>query len=124
HVTGRSRDPHTQTLAQTRPGVGTATHAQNLGYLRVLNIGRTLRRASDNTDNLSENSAEYSKPSASTASNAMPSSVHRYLCPTPDQIQAHNLSAVEFEFNQYIAHGTILLESTGAIDLIEYWKAH
>ncbi|KAG8683566.1 hypothetical protein FRC11_013369 [Ceratobasidium sp. 423] len=115
---------YAQTLAQTCPRAGTATHAQSLGYLRMLNIGQTLRRASENTDNHSGNSAENSIHNTPATNNAIPPFVHAYLCPTPAQIHAHNLGAVEFELNQYISHGTIPIESTGAIDLIEYWRAH
>ncbi|KAG8729542.1 hypothetical protein FRC11_008512 [Ceratobasidium sp. 423] len=38
-----------------------------------------------------------------------------------ETIQVHNISAVEFELNQYIAHGIIPIESTGVVDLIEKW---
>ncbi|CUA72636.1 hypothetical protein RSOLAG22IIIB_10208 [Rhizoctonia solani] len=118
------REIYARTLTQTRAGTGMAAHAQSLGYLRVLNIGQTLRRASDNTDNLSDNRHEYPLYNTSTTNSAIPPSVHAYLRPTPAQIHAHNLSAVEFELNQYISQGTIPIEATGAIDLIEYWRAH
>ncbi|EUC59400.1 hypothetical protein RSOL_313270, partial [Rhizoctonia solani AG-3 Rhs1AP] len=70
------RERYVHTLAQAQPGAGTAAHAQNLGHLRVLNIGQTLRRASDNVDDLPENSAERSVHHTPVANTAILSSVH------------------------------------------------
>ncbi|GAB1526644.1 hypothetical protein RhiTH_009814 [Rhizoctonia solani] len=60
-----------------------------------------------------------SHPGAGTAAHAQNVG---YLSPTPAKIQSRNLGAVEFELNQYISQGTIPINLTGAIDLVEYWR--
>ena len=55
--------------------------------------------------------------------NIFPISVHARLVSTPAEIRAHNLGVVEFELNQYIAEGTLPMESMGAVDIVAYWKA-
>ncbi|KDN33246.1 hypothetical protein RSAG8_13663, partial [Rhizoctonia solani AG-8 WAC10335] len=60
---------------------------------------------------------------ASAPSSALPLSVHTRLAPTPAEIHSHNLGVVEFELNQYIAEGTLPMESMGDIDIVPYWRA-
>ncbi|KAG8752461.1 hypothetical protein FRC11_008339 [Ceratobasidium sp. 423] len=102
-----------QTLALSRPGTHAAARAQNLGYLRVLNLGQTLYQGFDNGSgvNFSEDRVG---GNPSEATNVLPPLIHVRLAPTP----------AEFELNQYIAKGVIPIESMGAIDLVEFWRVH
>ncbi|CUA67878.1 hypothetical protein RSOLAG22IIIB_07571 [Rhizoctonia solani] len=100
-----------------------ATQSQNHGYLRVLTLSQNLRRASSVTGGAGSSSpAEPVIPQDLT--NALPSIANGRVAPSPEDIRSHNLGAVEFELNRYIAAGPIPIEAMGAIALTSYWQAN
>ncbi|KAG8753668.1 hypothetical protein FRC11_007210 [Ceratobasidium sp. 423] len=120
-------EEYTRMLSDHHSPANQAARAQNSGYLRVMNIGESLQRASESFSTPSGSIQEpnsSNSPMLATSVNALPPLVHGRLAPTPAEIRAHNLGAVEFELNQYIAKGTLPMEAMGDIDLAAYWRAH
>ncbi|KAG8702738.1 hypothetical protein FRC11_011225, partial [Ceratobasidium sp. 423] len=90
-----------------------------------MNIGESLQWASELFSTPSSSIQEPNSsgsPMLATSVNALLPLVHGCLAPTPAEICAHNLGAVKFELNQYIAKGTLPMEAMGDIDLAAYWR--